>query len=716
MTTEEMKDLYRQFREIWPLERVKNMSIEEYTLAKRKTRDDSEDPFAYWIESRLEHLGSIWGGSAFKFGIYSRDNRTPRENRLGRMYTEDYGWYQRYGSTPEEAFEAVREQVINVIEAAQAGDLDGVEAVDLGSSYKWKIAFHYQPDIDNPVIINIFSPKSLSFLSGIGSKKISDHQRAIVAGLNTVSGDTIFEKSQTLWAAFQQAQVPEIVDTRDNRKESLNTIYYGPPGTGKTYRVLKFLEERSQEIAAVQKPEPIRVLDPHARYWHLAPGYGGWLWENLRASNRLGYEWCGMDHGDLKTVKSSIPHAAIIKRFAGVKEGDYFAIISGRKLWGLARARHDYDFEKAISGAFEFQTVEVEWIEQFDIPVLLNASQTMTFCRLDYGSRWDSFREGLENRGFQFADTPERAVATHSRVVTRNHLLATFHQSYSYEDFIEGIKPVMTDETSEEETTELRYEIQPGVFMNACNHACQKAGFIDLAAAINTDKQERRERFENAQPFYIVIDEINRGNIANIFGELITLIEPDKRLGSENEVILELPYSKARFGVPRNLYLIGTMNTADRSVEVLDAALRRRFSFYGVYPDPGVIEQPDSLDIDLQELLVAINARLEQVLDRDHTIGHSYFMGIKDNEEPLDALVESFRRRVVPQLQEYFYNAPERLLSILGSGFIQRKISPYKLLGEDEETVDSWRITIPGEDKNTPIEDVISAYQRLYET
>lgn len=714
MTTDEKKELYHEFRKTWPLERVKTMSIDEYTLAKRKTTDDSADPFTYWIESRLEQLGSIWGGSAFKFGIYSRDNNTSRENRLGRMYTEDYGWYQQYGENPEEAFEAVRKQVVKVIEASQTGDLEGVESADLGAAYKWKIAFHYQPDIDKPMIVNIFNPESLSFLSGVESKKISDHQRAIVSRLDDIPGESVFEKARTLWANYQQAQVPEIVDTRDNRKESLNTIYFGPPGTGKTYRVLKFLEERSQEMAAVRKPEPIRKLDPHARYWHLAPGQGGWLWEDLRASNRLGYEWCGLDRGDLKKVKSSIPHAAIIKRFAEVKGGDYFAVISGRKLWGLARALHDYDFEKASSEAFDFQTVEVDWIEKFDIPVLLNASQTMTFCRLDYGSRWDSFQEGLEDRGFQFSDAQDKDVTSHTRVVSRNHLLATFHQSYSYEDFIEGIKPVMADDTAGDDIAELRYEIQPGVFMNACNHACQQAGFVDLTAAINADKQERREQFENAQPFYIVIDEINRGNIANIFGELITLIEPDKRLGSENEVILELPYSKARFGVPRNLYLIGTMNTADRSVEALDAALRRRFSFHGIYPDASVIEQPDSLGIDLRELLVAINARLEQVLDRDHTIGHSYFMGIKDSEEPLDALVETFRRRVVPQLQEYFYNTPARLRSILGDGFVQRQSSHYKLLGEDDEPVDSWRITIPGEDKNTPIDDVISAFQQLY--
>ena len=714
MTTEEMKELYREFRETWPLERVKTMAIEEYTLAKRKATDGSEDPFTYWIESRLEQQGSIWGGSAFKFGIYSRDNNTFRENRLGRMYTEEYGWYDRYGRTPEQAFEAVRHQVVNVIEAAQSGDLDRVEGVDLGTAYKWKIAFHYQPDIDNPIIVNIFNLKSLSYLSGIESKKISDHQRAIVSRLDTVPGETVFEKARTLWASFQQAQVPEIIDTRDNRKESLNTIYYGPPGTGKTYRVLKFLEERSQEILANQEKEPIRILDPHARYWHLAPGQGGRLWEDLRTHNRLGYEWCGMDHGDLKKVDSGIPHAAIIRRFAEVKEGDFFAVISGRKLWGLARARHDYDFRKASSEAFDFQTVEVDWIKKFDIPVLLNTSQTMTFCRLDYGLRWDSFQEELENKGFQFVETQKKDSASQSRSSSKTHLFATFHQSYSYEDFVEGIKPVMSDETTDEEKTELRYEIQPGVFMNACTHACQQAGFVDLAAAIKADKQARRERFENAQPFYIVIDEINRGNIANIFGELITLIEPDKRLGSENEVILDLPYSKVKFGVPRNLYLIGTMNTADRSVEALDAALRRRFAFYGVYPNPDVIEQPDSLDIDLQELLIAINARLEQVLDRDHTIGHSYFMGIKDSEEPLDALVEAFRRRVVPQLQEYFYNAPERLMSILGDRFVLRKSSPYKLLGEEDETVDTWQITIPGEDKNTPIEDVISAYQRLY--
>jgi 5-methylcytosine-specific restriction protein B len=172
------------------------------------------------------------------------------------------------------------------------------------------------------------------------------------------------------------------------------------------------------------------------------------------------------------------------------------------------------------------------------------------------------------------------------------------------------------------------------------------------------------------QNYVIIIDEINRGNVSAVFGELITLIEPDKRLGEKEEIILKLPYSRAEFGIPNNLYIIGTMNTADRSVEALDTALRRRFSFEEMTPKPEKLTDKEIAGINLGHLLRVINERVELLVDRDHTIGHSYFMNSNLNSPKELATV--FNDKVVPLLQEYFYGDFGKIGLVLGAGFIKK--------------------------------------------
>jgi len=705
--------LFNDFLEKWPLERVRKMSLDEYTKAKRRAEGEI-DTFTYWLEAKLADYGSIWGGSSFKFGIYSRNDEEVKESKGGRMYTEDYAWYAKYGSTKEAAFEKVRSLVVAVIEGVQRDDLRAIDSADLGDVYKWKIAFHYQSDVGNPSVLNIYDPVALRSLARLPrSSRISECQTKL---LSTIGDATVLDHAEVLWAAYQKSLVPEIVDSSDNRQENLNTIYYGPPGTGKTYQVLQFLKQIDERTADVNAKSKLRSISSDATFWHLAPGQGGYLWPKLKNGTRLGYQWCSNDYGDLRTARIDNEHRSIIERFASVKQGDYFAVISGYKVLGLAQAKHDYDYSRAITEALDFQTIEVEWIEQFDPPVLLNSTQTMTFCRLNGGTRWDAFVSGLAERGIVMSSDKDNAAEVVDQArVSRNHMLVTFHQSYSYEDFIQGIKPVMEEDGEEENDKSLDYRIEPGVFHRACDFACQKAGFSDLEHALRATKTERKAAFAGAKPFYLVIDEINRGNVANILGELITLMEADKRLGSENEIIVDLPYSKKPFGVPWNLYIIGTMNTADRSVEALDSALRRRFSFIPTYPDSNAIVQPDGLSVDLGKLLDAVNSRIAQILDRDHTIGHGYFTGIKDATDPLASLAEVFRKKVIPQLQEYFFNAPERILQILGKVFVQRARPEYQLFGstQDQES-ETWAIGVPPTDSDENRETAERAFMSLY--
>ena len=165
----------------------------------------------------------------------------------------------------------------------------------------------------------------------------------------------------------------------------------------------------------------------------------------------------------------------------------------------------------------------------------------------------------------------------------------------------------------------------------------------------------------NELRYVLVIDEINRGDVSKIFGELITLIEEDKRIGKEHQMTVTLPYSRETFGVPKNLYIIGTMNTADRSIALLDTALRRRFDFEEMMPKSELLRGKDIEGVDLEQLLTQINDRIKNEYDRDHQIGHSYLMSVKDKED----LERAYKNRILPLLNEYFYNDINTVAKIL---------------------------------------------------
>ena len=240
----------------------------------------------------------------------------------------------------------------------------------------------------------------------------------------------------------------------------------------------------------------------------------------------------------------------------------------------------------------------------------------------------------------------------------------TFHQSYSYEDFVEGIRPTLDNKnvsentkSMEENKKDLKYTLYSGIFKDICKRAEEKG---------NLDKN-----------YVLIIDEINRGNISKIFGELITLLEPSKRLGETEELKIRLAYSGEEFGVPKNLYILGTMNTADRSIALLDIALRRRFNFIEMPPKYNLLKTINCKEgeINLQDLLEAINTRIEFLLDRSHLIGHSYFINIETFED----LKKVFKNSIMPLLQEYFYDDFEKIKFVLNgekTNFIIDKKEP----------------------------------------
>ena len=258
-----------------------------------------------------------------------------------------------------------------------------------------------------------------------------------------------------------------------------------------------------------------------------------------------------------------------------------------------------------------------------------------------------------------------------------NQFVVTFHQSFCYEDFVEGIKPVENSEASDNIT----YRVEKGIFYQACERACVLAGYKDINECLNASIEERKTKFSKAikeRNFVLLcIDEINRGNVSAIFGELISLIEDKKRLGTIDEMTTLLPYSKSSFGVPANLFIVGTMNTADRSIQLLDTAIRRRFRFEELLPDYNVIGNADA-----QKILKGINAKIRCILNKDAQIGHSYLMHCKTHKQILNSVVN----KIIPLLEEYFYNDIEKVRFVLN----ETDQSSYTFYKEDVEAKNAF--------------------------
>jgi len=388
-----------------------------------------------------------------------------------------------------------------------------------------------------------------------------------------------------------------------------NTIFYGPPGTGKTYHLSTHLMPK-YESGAKQVPT------------------GEWLEEEL--VNTAWWEAIALALAALggnASVNQLLIHP-------------YFK--AKARVQGRANNPH---LRQTCWGALQQHTVlESETVKT----AAEKRIAPLIFDKLHGGrwiltGEWEEAGEGLREKLTQLQHGP---ASDDARI--RRHLTVTFHQSYSYEDFVEGIRPQTTEDGA------ISYEVRDGLFKAFCQRASQ-------------DSKHR---------YALFIDEINRGNIPRIFGELITLIEADKRAWwSEDGQLVEgielvLPYSGDRFGVPKNLDIYATMNTADRSIALMDAALRRRFHFQELMPEPklipgsqgdGYIPDGEGGLLNLRALLEAINLRLRYLLHRDQTFGHAYFTKVKD----LDALRKVMVYDIIPMLAEYFYDDWRQMRRVL---------------------------------------------------
>lgn len=387
--------------------------------------------------------------------------------------------------------------------------------------------------------------------------------------------------------------------TTSDLRFPLNQILYGPPGTGKTYRLKeayfpKYTIKEASITSEAFFEETIRDLT----WWQVIA-------------------------------------LALIERGTS-KVND---LLENRWVAGKANMSESKNVRATLWGNLQMHTVHESTTvayTQRQVPLIFDKNEDKSWSLLEneLHEQFPELYDILESVN-NFKANPQKEI--------KHYVFTTFHQSFSYEDFVEGIKPKLNTEA---ENNDLSYQIENGVFKDLCLRA-------------QSDPENK---------YALFIDEINRGNVSAIFGELITLIEPDKRIGAINEIKVRLPYSKTDFGVPSNIDIFGTMNTADRSVEALDTALRRRFSFKEIMPDPSLLEDIEFDGFNLDEVLETINERIEFLLDRDHTIGHSYFLNVASGDT--DALEEVFKNKVIPLLQEYFYHDYEKIALILGEGFV----------------------------------------------
>ncbi len=412
----------------------------------------------------------------------------------------------------------------------------------------------------------------------------------------------------------------------------------------------------------------------------------------------------------------------------------------------LERMAFDVDFRNEILSHLSYNTST----ENKKVPKIMNKKLPLNqilYGAPGTGKTYETKKIAVEIILGNKPRTREEINMEYEKLVNAKQIVfTTFHQSLSYEDFIEGIKPLTLDEN-------VVYEVKDGIFKNLCQSALTKEiksnNFETIYrllleeianssenkliletlvhakeftiyknsknnirfhantakaydAVIKKEVLEQylktgetldwpsytkslgnyvKEKFKYAQSetrdnknYVLIIDEINRGNVSAIFGELITLLEDDKRKGNKEQIEVTLPYSGDRFSVPNNVYIIGTMNTADRSVEALDTALRRRFSFIEIPPNPDMLSNSNYKDVDLRRLLGTINRRIEVIIDKDHQIGHSYFIGIEDLED----LKQVFKDKIIPLLEEYFYGDFGKIGLVLGGSFVYQEDNTAK--------------------------------------
>lgn len=475
------------------------------------------------------------------------------------------------------------------------------------------------------------------------------------------------EKGRFIWkmrdelkealTSMNQADIKTVQEETQRTDVSLNTILYGPPGTGKTYNTVMYavaiIENRTVE--SVREESYADVVERYNDYkadgliefttFHQSYGYEEFI-EGIRPV----MEADGEDQKDIEYEISSGLFKSFCDR-AGqpviktVKQD--MGLNSSPAIWKVS-----------LEGTGDNPT-RAECLENNHIRIGYDGYGESITSETDFSAFGG---KNVLNALIYKMKIGDVVLSCYSSTLIDAIGVVTgeyeWHDEYDHYKrvrkvnwLVKGIREDISEANGSSMTLSSVYRMN--------------VSLADVMAIVGKYSQDKDEIRENEKNYVFIIDEINRGNISKIFGELITLIEPSKRLGQEEGVTVRLPYSKKPFGVPDNVYLIGTMNTADRSIATIDTALRRRFQFKEMQPNPNVLEGITVGGVSIKEMLIRMNKKISVLYDREHTIGHAYFIPLKKNPN-IETLGAIFENNIIPLLQEYFYDDYEKIRMVLG--------------------------------------------------
>lgn len=489
----------------------------------------------------------------------------------------------------------------------------------------------------------------------------------------------------------------EIVDGLDNYEKyrefvgllnfNPNLVLYGPPGTGKTYTAQRIIE--AFEYNRIKKARTFEQIQEEGRAtfvtFHQSFSYEEFV-EGLRpvikennieredGADKLEYQ---VQQGILLSLANHSIRAQILDQ----KKLDHLSYLSeGSRIWKISlgeRGKKEHIYKSCIEDNY----IAIGWfhdqnIGDWDYNTIFNELSSQKSPggpspRNDANSV-NNFVNELQKGDLVLVFESMTSIRAIGIVEGDYEWIEDIHQKYSHRRNVRWLKVF-------DEPFDIRRYNKGRKLSQVTLYELNNLTFNDIKEILQEGVQSSNSKEKTEVPYFLIIDEINRGNISKIFGELITLIEKDKR----DRLKVRLPYSQKDFSLPSNIYLIGTMNTADRSIAVLDTALRRRFIFKEVEPTISVFKSENESvgDINMATLLETINKKITKELDRDHRIGHSYFMNIFR----LADLKIIWYYQIIPLLMEYFYNDPKRIANIITDSFIDINTGQIKDLEIDSE-------------------------------
>lgn len=458
--------------------------------------------------------------------------------------------------------------------------------------------------------------------------------------------------------AYEQNESVHLVNQHktQNTDISKNTILYGPPGTGKTYNTVMYAVAiiENKKLEEIKKENYTEVIDRYNKYkedgliefttFHQSYGYEEFI-EGIKPVIHSDEE----DETDIQYEVVS----GLFKKFCDIagkpilrKEKCDIGINESPTIWKIS-----------LEGSGENST-RTECMKNDHIRIGYD----------EYGGEITNLSKGDAGRNilnYFINDMSIGDIVMSCYDCNTVDAIGVVTGEYEWHDEYDEYKRLRKVNWIVKGIKENIIKINNGSRLSNPTVYKLRVDLSDVMDIIEKYSKNTIEVEEKKKNHVFIIDEINRGNISKIFGELITLIEPTKRIGKTEGQKVRLPYSQKLFGVPNNVYLIGTMNTADRSISTIDTALRRRFNFKEMLPDEEVLNDIYVEDVSIKDMFIKMNKRITVLFDREHTLGHAYFLPLK-TDPTIDRLANIFKNSIIPLLQEYFYEDYEKIRLVLG--------------------------------------------------